>query len=234
MTPTGSGERSGSPGAVRARHAAGHQEDRFSSQVVVLATPATPPEQPVYLVRDVTAGQICRGRRRRPLRTTRDGPGRTTVEAASEDAEASAQRLLARAREVAAGPGADDRETALRLARRAGRIASAAGLADVFLEALHAQVRLEDGPLEQIPAALRALDIVGRYPGVAARRWEAAILDVLGNAQVDADRLPDAVASFRAALALRQHAGSPAELEAARHQVAWATHLLGALHHPSP
>jgi hypothetical protein len=156
------------------------------------------------------------------------------VEPASDDAEISARSLLVRARELAAGPGADDRETALRLARRAGRIASAAGLAEVFLEALHAQVRLEDGPLEQIPAARRALDVVRRYPGPAARRWEAAILDILGSAQVDADRLPDAVASFRAALALRQGVGSPAELESARNQVAWATRLLGTLHHPSP
>jgi hypothetical protein len=155
------------------------------------------------------------------------------VEPAAYDAETSARGLLARARELSAGPGADDREDALRLARRAGRVASAAGHEELFLEALHAQVGLEDGPLEQIPAARRALDVVRRYPGPTARSWEAAILDALGSAQVDADRLSDAVASFRAALALRQQVGSPAEVEAARDQVAWATRLLGTLH-PSP
>jgi hypothetical protein len=155
------------------------------------------------------------------------------VEPPSDDAESSARTLLARARESASGAGADDREAALRMARRAGRVASAAGLEALFLEALHAQVGLEDGPMEQIPAAQRALDVVRRYPGPVARRWEAALLDLLGAAQVDADRLPDAVATFRAALALRQRVGSPEELEAARDQVAWATHLLGITHHPT-
>ncbi len=149
------------------------------------------------------------------------------------DAETSARALLARARATAGSGRGDAREAALRLARQAGRTASAAGLEELFLEALHAQVGLEDGPLEQIPAARRALRIVRRYPGATARGWEAALLQLLGSAQVDADRVPEALASFRAALALREDVGAHDEVDVARDLVAWATRLAGALRHPS-
>ncbi|MEA2168408.1 MAG: hypothetical protein QOF76_1708 [Solirubrobacteraceae bacterium] len=134
----------------------------------------------------------------------------------SDDAEVGVRVLLERGRLLrsAGAPTAEPFE-------HAAAAAGAAGLQELRVDALHMLAMLPEAPAEQIAANQAALAEAG------GTKWEASLLNNLGCAQVDAEDLPAALATFERALAVREARGEERPIQIARWMVGWTLRLLG-------
>ena len=107
----------------------------------------------------------------------------------------------------------------------AARLADACGEEFLHVDALHMLALARPDRAERLN--LHALDIATRAADPEARNWDASLLNNLGMARVDAGNLPEALATFEAALAARLRIGSVPEIRVARWMVAWTLRLLG-------
>jgi tetratricopeptide (TPR) repeat protein len=111
--------------------------------------------------------------------------------------------------------------------QRAFELARAAGLDDLAIDAVHMLAIVDSDPVAQIAWLDRGLAIAEASTQPAARRWEASLRNNHGMALHEAGRDEDALADFRAALALREGLGDPGATRIAWWMVAWALRLLG-------
>ncbi len=141
------------------------------------------------------------------------------------DGEAGVRAVLERGRlHRSAG---DAPERAAELFAEASRLASQAGLAGLHVDALHMLAILGETPEEQIDRNRAALEVSRASTDPAARRWEASLLNNIGCALVDAERLDDALAIFEEALTVRRAQGQARETQIAEWMVGWTLRLLG-------
>ncbi|MBK1689544.1 hypothetical protein CKO37_18790 [Rubrivivax gelatinosus] len=111
----------------------------------------------------------------------------------------------------------------------AAEIARRSGLDDLAVDALHMMAFVDREPADAMRWTQQALDLALASPQPAARRWEASLRNNLGYALHDLGRHDEAVAQFRAALALRIERGQPERVQAARFSLAWALREAGQL-----
>lgn len=111
----------------------------------------------------------------------------------------------------------------------AAELARRSGLDDLAVDALHMMAFVDREPADAMRWTQQALDLALVSPQPAARRWEASLRNNLGYALHDLGRHDEAVAQFRAALALRLERGQPARIADARFSLGWALREAGQL-----
>ena len=121
----------------------------------------------------------------------------------------------------------DARDQAYAFFTEAARLASQEGEEGLHVDALHMLALLAETADAQITANQAALEVARASTDEDARRWQPSLLNNLGCALVDADRLDDALATFEDALELRRAQGKPRETQIAEWMVAWTLRLLG-------
>ncbi|HEX4977308.1 MAG TPA: tetratricopeptide repeat protein [Nocardioides sp.] len=111
-------------------------------------------------------------------------------------------------------------------ARAAAALPADEDLEELYVDALH-MLALDGSPWQRLERTRAALDVAraARTPG--GRRWDASLLNNLGVAQQETGDLDGALASFEAALALREERGQVREARVARWMVGWALRHLG-------
>ncbi|HEX5825913.1 MAG TPA: tetratricopeptide repeat protein [Candidatus Limnocylindrales bacterium] len=110
---------------------------------------------------------------------------------------------------------------------RAFGIARDAGLDGLAIDAVHMQAIVASEPAEQLAWNERGLALSLASSDPAARRWEASLRNNAGMALHELGRHEEALASFRAALALRERMGDAGNTAVARWMVAWELRTLG-------
>ncbi len=139
--------------------------------------------------------------------------GRTWVSAAHpKDA------LTPAAREQARG--------AYRQALATAREASLDGLA---VDTLHMLAFVDDAPADALRWTQQALDLSLASTQPAARRWEASLRNNLGMALHEQKRYDEALAQFRAAVAVRERGSDAGATRVAHWMVAWTLRSMGRL-----
>lgn len=108
----------------------------------------------------------------------------------------------------------------------AARIAEAAGLEELHVDALH-MLALVVPPAERLPAQHAALTVARAASDPAARDWDATLLNNIGVQQSELGEHADALASFQDALAARERIGDAHRTRVARFMVGWALRNLG-------
>ena len=126
-----------------------------------------------------------------------------------------------------AGDARDARDQAYAFFTEAARLARVEGEEGLHVDALHMLALLAETADAQITANQAALEVARAATDEDARRWQPSLLNNLGCALVDADRLDDALATFEEALELRRAQGKPRETQIAEWMVAWTLRLLG-------
>jgi tetratricopeptide (TPR) repeat protein len=111
-------------------------------------------------------------------------------------------------------------EDAATLAREAGDVA-------LEVDALHMQALTATVPADAVRLNRRALRLARAAEEPAARRWEASLLNNLGCALVDAERLDQALTTFEEAVEVRVREGQRRETQIGRWMVGWTLRLLG-------
>lgn len=112
---------------------------------------------------------------------------------------------------------------------RAFDLASACGLDELAIDAVHMMAFVDTDPAAQLARNDRGLEIARASSQPAARRWEASLLNNRGMALHEAGRDEDALADFQAALALRETMGDDGATRVAWWMVAWTLRHLGRL-----
>jgi tetratricopeptide (TPR) repeat protein len=142
--------------------------------------------------------------------------------------EVAVRTSLERGRLVRSAGRAED---AVPLFQEAVTLAAASVAEAEHLEALHVDalhmIALVGTPSQRVERSREALDVARASRTEEARRWDASLLHNLGLAQQEAGDLDGALASFEAALALRDERAQVREARVARWMVGWALRLLG-------
>ena len=112
---------------------------------------------------------------------------------------------------------------------RAFELARDAGLDDLAIDAVHMLAIVETRPADQLAWIDNGLALAAASSLPPARRWEASLRNNRGMALHEAGRDEDALADFRAALALREAMGDPGATRVAWWMVAWALRHLDRL-----
>ena len=115
---------------------------------------------------------------------------------------------------------------ALPLFLSAARRASAAGLEELAVDALH-MVALASPPEEQLARNQEALAAARAATAPAARSWDASIINNIGMVHADAGDFVAALPAFEEALAACERIGDPARTRVARWMVAWSLRNVG-------
>lgn len=121
----------------------------------------------------------------------------------------------------------DDAGLAAAAFTEAARLAEEAGLPGLHVDALHMVALMGETPEEQVERNEVALAVAETSPDEAARRWRGSLLNNLGCALVDAERLDEALTVFERALEVRKDQGQERETQIAAWMVAWTLRLLG-------
>ncbi|BAL94614.1 tetratricopeptide repeat protein [Rubrivivax gelatinosus] len=111
----------------------------------------------------------------------------------------------------------------------AAELARRSGLDGLAVDALHMMAFVDREPADALRWTQQALDLASASPQPAARRWEASLRNNLGTALHDLGRHAEAIAQFRAALALRLERGQPERIADARFALGWALREAGQL-----
>ena len=106
------------------------------------------------------------------------------------------------------------------------RLARAAGLEELLVDALHMAALVTSGE-ERAAAQQAALDAARTASDPRARDWDASILNNMGMDHADAGDHARALESFREALAARERVGDPAKIRVAQWMVGWSLRQLG-------
>ncbi|MBZ8142232.1 hypothetical protein CLD22_20300 [Rubrivivax gelatinosus] len=107
--------------------------------------------------------------------------------------------------------------------------ARAAGLDDLAVDALHMMAFVDRAPADALRWTQQALDLALASKQPAARAWEASLRNNLGHSLRELGRHDEAVAQFRAALALRLARGQTQRVASARMALGWALREAGRL-----
>ncbi|MFN0185678.1 MAG: hypothetical protein ACKVQR_17850 [Aquabacterium sp.] len=110
---------------------------------------------------------------------------------------------------------------------RAVVLAREAKLDDLVVDALHMMGFVDEAPQDQLRWSQQALDLAQSSTQPAARAWRASLLHNIGMAQKQQGRLDDALASFSAAVKLREAAGQAERAHVAHWMVAWTLRAMG-------
>ena len=136
--------------------------------------------------------------------------------------DASASHVAAQITPEAAARARTAFDQALRLAR-------AAGLDGVAIDAIHMFAFVDTAPADQLRWGTEAFEIASRSQQADARRWEPSIRHNMGYALHQLGRYPEALAHFQAALAIREKGDRPQATHVARWMVAWTLRAMGHL-----
>jgi tetratricopeptide (TPR) repeat protein len=109
-------------------------------------------------------------------------------------------------------------------ARDAAKAAQLDGLA---IDALHMLAFVDTAPADQLKWAREALAISQTSSQEAAKKWEASLRNNAGLALHALGRFDEALAEFRAALAIRQRGADASSVRVAHWMVAYALRALG-------
>ena len=104
--------------------------------------------------------------------------------------------------------------------------ADAAGLAALHVDALH-MVALVLPPEEQLAANELALSVARESEDLAARNWDASLLNNIGMVHADAGDWDAALVAFKDALRARERIGDDRLIREARWMIAWTLRHLG-------
>lgn len=146
-------------------------------------------------------------------------------ELAGATGEAAVRAVLERGRLHRSAGDAPD--VAAALFAEAAELAAREDLPGLQVDALHMVALMAETPDEQITRNRAALEVALASADEDARRWEASLLNNIGCALVDAERLDEALTAFEQALTVRQAQGKPRETQIAQWMVAWTLRLLG-------
>ncbi len=113
--------------------------------------------------------------------------------------------------------------------QRAVEVARAGGLDALAIDAIHMLAIVDTDPEAQLAWNAVGLEIALASEDAGARRWEASLRNNQGMALHEAGRDEEALAQFRAALALREAEGDPGRIAVAWWMVAFALRHLGRL-----
>ena len=105
--------------------------------------------------------------------------------------------------------------------RSARETAHSARLDDLEIDAIHMFAFVDTAPADQLRWAQEALAVVQASTQPAAKRWEASVRNNLGYALHTLGRYDEALAEFRAAVALRERGTNAAATRVAWWMVAW-------------
>lgn len=108
----------------------------------------------------------------------------------------------------------------------AAELASGGTSEVLHVDALH-MAALVAPEAEQVARTLEALAVARASVDVAARNWDAALLNNLGMTHADAGRWDDALTAFEAALTARQRIGERDPIRVGHWMVGWALRNLG-------
>jgi tetratricopeptide (TPR) repeat protein len=104
---------------------------------------------------------------------------------------------------------------------RAIEIATAAGLDDLRVDALHMLGFVDTTPADQVNWARAALAVAEASSQPAARRWAASLHNNIGYALHEQGELAAALEEFEIALTLREQRGDAEPIRVARWMIAW-------------
>jgi tetratricopeptide (TPR) repeat protein len=110
---------------------------------------------------------------------------------------------------------------------RAFELARDAGLDELAVDAVHMMVFVDTDPADQLAWNDRGLALARASSQPGGRRWEAALLNNRGMALHELGRDEEALADFRAALALRQAEDDAGSIRVAWWMIAWSLRQLG-------
>jgi tetratricopeptide (TPR) repeat protein len=121
---------------------------------------------------------------------------------------------------------AGDDDAARPLFEEAARIAAAAGLDALQVDALHMSALVASAE-RQLAINEEALALARGSADRTARDWDASLLNNIGMTHADAGDFEAALASFEEALAARERIGDAGRTRVARWMVGWALRNLG-------
>ncbi len=130
-------------------------------------------------------------------------------------------RTFASAAHSAPSQTPEARERARAEYLEAFEIAKASGLDALAVDALHMLAFVDTAPQDQLEWAKEALAIARASTQPAAQRWEASLQNNIGYALHRMGRYDEALAAFRAALAIRERGADAWATHIARWMVAW-------------
>jgi tetratricopeptide (TPR) repeat protein len=107
------------------------------------------------------------------------------------------------------------------------RIARAAGLDALAIDAIHMLAFVDTAPADQLRWAQEALAVVEGSSQPAARKWEASVRNNAGYALHQLGRFDEALVQFRQALVLREQGTDAQAIRIAHWMVAWTLRALG-------
>lgn len=110
---------------------------------------------------------------------------------------------------------------------RTFELASTSGLDGLAVDAIHMQAFVDTDPADQLAWNDRGLALVAASSDPAAKRWEASLRNNRGMALHELGRDDEALAEFRAALALREAQGDATNIRIAWWMIAWILRLVG-------
>jgi tetratricopeptide (TPR) repeat protein len=121
----------------------------------------------------------------------------------------------------------DDKERARDAYNRALRIATAAHLDSLAIDAIHMLAFVDTAPEAQLKWGQQALAVVEASTQPAAREWEASIRNNIGYALHQLGRYEEALVQFQQATVIRERGTDAQATRIAYWMVAWTLRALG-------
>lgn len=105
-------------------------------------------------------------------------------------------------------------------------VARQARLDGLAIDAVHMFVFVDKDPADQLARGRQALALIEASGQIAAKRWQASVLNNMGEALFELKRFDEALTHFKKALSLRQNGGNPTAIRDAHWQIARVLRVL--------